>query len=201
MKEFLFGSLVFIGVVWVLVRIELIRTSHKVNNEMTMLDGILMIAAGINLIALVVYGIITGEVDAGLAVSCLIVFGGPLLLIIISWIRVSIKENKGSTDIYPPKRWDEEDYGFSKDNPIWVGTCKYYMKRLAAKNGKPFRWESKRIDLPKKSGFVGCKMYEIRIIFDEKEDVIYLVTKKGLNKTLGTWNAPRGYDAWICSKY
>jgi hypothetical protein len=143
-----------------------------------------------------------GKIESGLATACLIFFAVCLLLIIVPISLTLIQERKYWTQMYNQtnQRYYDEDYGFSRENPIWAGTCEYYLSHLMASSSEAFKWKySKKIELPKENGVVkvngifGCEMHEIKIIFNEgKTDTIYIITKAGLDK-MKTWHAPKGY--------
>jgi hypothetical protein len=187
-----------------LIRVP-VRIGLKINpnnEKLGKIDLIALIATGIIFIALIACALIEGEVESGLATACIIVFGGAMMMIIVPLSLASIKERRYWVQLYNQtnQRPYNEDYGFSRENPIWSGTCEYYMEHLIANSGENFKWKySKKIDLPKDNGIVkvngiyGCEMHKIKIIFNEdKIDTIYIITKAGLNK-MKTWHAPKGY--------
>ena len=187
-----------------LVRVP-IRIGLKINprnEKLAKLDAIAFIATGVVLIAMIICGLLEGEIESGLATAALIVFGGAFLMIIVPLSLAAIKDRRYWIDIYNKtnQRYNNDDYGFSKENPIWAGSYDDYMKHISAENGEHFKWKySKEIELPKDNGIVkingiwGCKLHKIKVIYeDERIDTIYIMTKAGLEK-MKTWHAPKGY--------
>lgn len=185
------------------VRIQLKSRNCKNRRLLGKIELFSLSACAIIFISMIICAGIEGKVDKELVIGCTIVFGGTLLMIVIPLIIASNSKEKTShwEHIYAltNQRPDETDYGFSKKNPIWAGTCEEYMNHLVADNGEPFEWKYiKKMDVPRENNMSlnargDCIMFKIGIVFKNgKEDVIYIVRKTGLDN-MTTWHAPKGY--------
>lgn len=201
MLAFLAGMFVVINLL-IRVPIRIALMANPNNEKLAKVDLVALVVTGFNFIGIIICALTSGEIDSASATACIVVFGGAMLLIIVPLSLSAISNRRYWIKLYNQtnQRPNEEDYGFSKDNPIWAGTYENYMKHLVAENGKIFKWKlSKKIDLPvdggipKLNGVWYCEMYKIKIIFnEEKIDAIYIVTKSGLDK-MKPWHAPKGY--------
>lgn len=94
MNEFLLC--VFVGIN-LLIRLPIriaIRLFKVRNDKLYTADLISTLAAGFCFVVLCIGTLIAGEVDTGLAVTCIVLFGGILLFITGAWLYVEIKERR-----------------------------------------------------------------------------------------------------------
>lgn len=85
---------VFVGINLLLrlpIRIA-IRFFKVKNDKLDIADLISTLAAGFCFVGLCIGALIAGEVDTGLAVACIVLFGGLFLFIAGAWLYVQIKE-------------------------------------------------------------------------------------------------------------
>lgn len=85
---------VFLGIN-LLVRLPIriaIRFFKVKNDKLDIADIISTLAAVFCFVALCIGALLSGEVDTGLAVACIVLFGGIFLLISGVWLYVQIKE-------------------------------------------------------------------------------------------------------------
>ena len=87
---------VFVGInLLVRLPIRIAIRAFKVNNDkLNTADIISTLAAGFCLVVLCIGALMSGEVDTGLAVACIVLFGGLFLLIGGAWLYAEIKERK-----------------------------------------------------------------------------------------------------------
>lgn len=85
---------VFVGIN-LLVRLPIgiaIRFFKVKNDKLDIANLISLLAAGFCFVGLCIGALLSGEVDTGLAVACIVVFDGIFLLIAGAWLYVQIKE-------------------------------------------------------------------------------------------------------------
>lgn len=102
------------------------------------------------------------------------------------------------TDQHP----EREDYGLTKENPIWTGTAVKYLDRLYTDKEEKITWEyAGVVKLYSKNeeenfeykGFTDCVMSKYNLIVDGKvENTVFICRKAGFDQ-LPKFNAPKGY--------
>ena len=103
------------------------------------------------------------------------------------------------TDQHP----EREDYGFTKENPIWTGTAVKYLDKLFTKDGKKASWKyvgavklysKNEEDNFEYKGFTDCVMSKYDLIVDgQVKDTLFICRKQGFDQ-LPFFHAPKGYD-------
>ena len=85
---------IFLGIN-LLVRVPIriaIRCFKIASDSLAVWDLIATLAAGVSFLGLCICALIEGEIETGLAIACIVLFGGILLLITGAWLYVQIKE-------------------------------------------------------------------------------------------------------------
>ena len=93
MATILLGIFLDINLV-VRIPVRIALKDNPKNEKLCMIDIGLLLLTGIIFIACIVCALIEGELDSGLAIACIIIFGGAALMIGIPFIIVIIKEFK-----------------------------------------------------------------------------------------------------------
>jgi hypothetical protein len=94
-----FWVYVFLGIN-LLIRVPIriaIRLFKVQNDKLYTADLVSTLAATFCIVALCISALMSAEVDTGLAVACIVVFGGLFLLISGAWLYVEIKERVKKT--------------------------------------------------------------------------------------------------------
>ena len=200
MYNFLIALFVAINLL-IRVPVRIALKFNSKNEKLVKVDLWAFIAACFNMVAFAIYGMCTGE-NITLAIIVAVLFGGFSLFMVLILNKSQKDDTKYWDDLYHQtnQRPNEDNYGYSPENPIWSGTCKYYCERLKTDTGCSVTWEySKKLDLPKENGFsvlngfYACELHEIKVSSVKGIDLLYIATKSGLDK-MQTWHAPKGYS-------
>lgn len=91
-----FGLWVFVGInLLIRVPIGIAKRVFKVQNDkLDTADLIAFLASGFLFVGLCIGALVAGEVDTGLAVACIVLFGGIFLLISGAFVYVHFEERK-----------------------------------------------------------------------------------------------------------